>query len=77
LVQQNSHISDRNKDISYATIIIYIPSDRNKDISYDTIIIYIPSDIGEVICFSNIDSNSFFYFLAILTPWLTATNPTL
>ena len=34
-------------------------------------------NIGVVICFSNIDSNSFFYFLAILTPWLTATNPTL
>jgi hypothetical protein len=34
-------------------------------------------NIGVVISFSNIDSNSFFYFLAILTPWLTATNPAL
>ena len=34
-------------------------------------------NIGVVISFSNIDSNSFFYFLAILTHWLTATNPAL
>ena len=43
--------------ISYATIIINIPSDRNKDISYATIIIYIPSDRYKDISYATIIIN--------------------
>jgi hypothetical protein len=56
---------------------IYMYLDITKPDNANGIRTNININIGVVICFSNIDSNSFFYFLAILTPWLTATNPTL